>query len=233
MKYNVNKDTLFKAVDFCLQMVEQVHPAYYPELLEQVLVAKKNKQYDKLVDMFKDPLFFPMKPGQEPGEAELTARVNQEGIILTEKFYIRHLTSDGTSVITEKKVTCLPVEIRRAQQLSMKENITAESSDVRNISGQVTGSSKSGSFSAPQMATIIANSPNPNKSPILTELMSVASDDMNAKTQANDQIYNNGEYSLKDIKKESEGDRSSLVLMDGYYNLMGIQTDLLEPLPPK
>jgi len=130
---------------------------------------------------------------------------------------------NGKGVLSNKKLLILPLYVRANQQIALKEGKAAQESTLRNITGQVTGASKSGSLSDSEIATLIGNgSPN-----IIKEMLGPASHDLVAKREMKQSIIRTGDVSLKDLTDSPEN-KKSLRYMSEVLKAYGLDNDLVD-----
>ncbi|MGL5317003.1 MAG: hypothetical protein ACRC92_27335 [Peptostreptococcaceae bacterium] len=152
--------------------------------------------------------------------------VEAERIIMSEYYHVPFVMTDdkGVGVLTQKKHMAMPLYVRANQQKSFKEGKSSEDSTSRNLTGQVTGESKTGTFSDTEIVTTTLH----DGVNILKECLGPQSHDLVANSELKQAIARNGEVSLADLTNESEN-KGSLLYMNEMLKTMGFDTDLIEP----
>ena len=167
--------------------------------IEELLTTCEDR--DQLVEYLINILNFYAQPNRH-----VLRRVREsEQIINQEYVHLPHVNMrNGKGVLSNKKLLILPLYVRANQQIALKEGKAAQESTLRNITGQVTGASKSGSLSDSEIATLIGNgSPN-----IIKEMLGPASHDLVAKREMKQSIIRTGDVSLKDLTDSPENKKS-------------------------
>lgn len=186
--------------------------------IEELLTTCEDR--DQLVEYLINILNFYAQPNRH-----VLRRVREsEQIINQEYVHLPHVNiRNGKGVLSNKKLLILPLYVRANQQIAIKEGKAAQESTLRNITGQVTGASKSGSLSDSEIATLIGNgSPN-----IIKEMLGPASHDLVAKREMKQSIIRTGDVSLKDLTDSPEN-KKSLRYMSEVLKAYGLDNDLVD-----
>lgn len=186
--------------------------------IEELLTTCEDR--DQLVEYLINILNFYAQPNRH-----VLRRVREsEQIINQEYVHLPHVNmKNGKGVLSNKKLLILPLYVRANQQIALKEGKAAQESTLRNITGQVTGASKSGSLSDSEIATLIGNgSPN-----IIKEMLGPASHDLVAKREMKQSIIRTGDVSLKDLTDSPEN-KKSLRYMSEVLKAYGLDNDLVD-----
>lgn len=186
--------------------------------IEELLTTCEDR--DQLVEYLINILNFYAQPNRH-----VLRRVREsEQIINQEYVHLPHVSiRNGKGVLSNKKLLILPLYVRANQQIALKEGKAAQESTLRNITGQVTGASKSGSLSDSEIATLIGNgSPN-----IIKEMLGPASHDLVAKREMKQSIIRTGDVSLKDLTDSPEN-KKSLRYMSEVLKAYGLDNDLVD-----
>lgn len=186
--------------------------------IEELLTTCEDR--DQLVEYLINILNFYAQPNRH-----VLRRVREsEQIINQEYVHLPHVNiRNGKGVLSNKKLLILPLYVRANQQIALKEGKAAQESILRNITGQVTGASKSGSLSDSEIATLIGNgSPN-----IIKEMLGPASHDLVAKREMKQSIIRTGDVSLKDLTDSPEN-KKSLRYMSEVLKAYGLDNDLVD-----
>ena len=186
--------------------------------IEELLTTCEDS--DQLVEYLINILNFYAQPNRH-----VLRRVREsEQIINQEYVHLPHVNMrNGKGVLSNKKLLILPLYVRANQQIALKEGKAAQESTLRNITGQVTGASKSGSLSDSEICTLIGNgSPN-----IIKEMLGPASHDLVAKREMKQSIIRTGDVSLKDLTDSPEN-KKSLRYMSEVLKAYGLDNDLVD-----
>lgn len=186
--------------------------------IEELLTTCEDR--DQLVEYLINILNFYAQPNRH-----VLRKVREsEQIINQEYVHLPHVNMrNGKGVLSNKKLLILPLYVRANQQIALKEGKAAQESTLRNITGQVTGASKSGSLSDSEIATLIGNgSPN-----IIREMLGPASHDLVAKREMKQSIIRTGDVSLKDLTDSPEN-KKSLRYMSEVLKAYGLDNDLVD-----
>ena len=186
--------------------------------IEELLTTCEDR--DQLVEYLINILNFYAQPNRH-----VLRRVREsEQIINQEYVHLPHVNiRNGKGVLSNKKLLILPLYVRANQQIALKEGKAAQESTLRNITGQVTGASKSGSLSDSEICTLIGNgSPN-----IIKEMLGPASHDLVAKREMKQSIIRTGDVSLKDLTDSPEN-KKSLRYMSEVLKAYGLDNDLVD-----
>lgn len=186
--------------------------------IEELLTTCEDR--DQLVEYLINILNFYAQPNRH-----VLRRIREsEQIINQEYVHLPHVNMrNGKGVLSNKKLLILPLYVRANQQIALKEGKAAQESALRNITGQVTGASKSGSLSDSEIATLIGNgSPN-----IIKEMLGPASHDLVAKREMKQSIIRTGDVSLKDLTDSPEN-KKSLRYMSEVLKAYGLDNDLVD-----
>lgn len=186
--------------------------------IEELLTTCEDR--DQLVEYLINILNFYAQPNRH-----VLRRIREsEQIINQEYVHLPHVNMrNGKGVLSNKKLLILPLYVRANQQIALKEGKAAQESTLRNITGQVTGASKSGSLSDSEIATLIGNgSPN-----IIKEMLGPASHDLVAKREMKQSIIRTGDVSLKDLTDSPEN-KKSLRYMSEVLKAYGLDNDLVD-----
>lgn len=186
--------------------------------IEELLTTCEDR--DQLVEYLINILNFYAQPNRH-----VLRKVREsEQIINQEYVHLPHVNMrNGKGVLSNKKLLILPLYVRANQQIALKEGKAAQESTLRNITGQVTGASKSGSLSDSEIATLIGNgSPN-----IIKEMLGPASHDLVAKREMKQSIIRTGDVSLKDLTDSPEN-KKSLRYMSEVLKAYGLDNDLVD-----
>lgn len=186
--------------------------------IEELLTTCEDR--DQLVEYLINILNFYAQPNRHV----LRKIRESEQIINQEYVHLPHVNMrNGKGVLSNKKLLILPLYVRANQQIALKEGKAAQESTLRNITGQVTGASKSGSLSDSEIATLIGNgSPN-----IIKEMLGPASHDLVAKREMKQSIIRTGDVSLKDLIDSPEN-KKSLRYMSEVLKAYGLDNDLVD-----
>ena len=186
--------------------------------IEELLTTCEDR--DQLVEYLINILNFYAQPNRH-----VLRKVREsEQIINQEYVHLPHVNiRNGKGVLSNKKLLILPLYVRANQQIALKEGKAAQESTLRNITGQVTGASKSGSLSDSEICTLIGNgSPN-----IIKEMLGPASHDLVAKREMKQYIIRTGDVSLKDLTDSPEN-KKSLRYMSEVLKAYGLDNDLVD-----
>lgn len=186
--------------------------------IEELLTTCEDR--DQLVEYLINILNFYAQPNRH-----VLRRVREsEQIINQEYVHLPHVNiRNGKGVLSNKKLLILPLYVRANQQIALKEGKAAQESTLRNITGQVTGASKSGSLSDSEICTLIGNgSPN-----IIKEMLGPASHDLVAKREMKQSIIRTGDVSLNDLTDSPEN-KKSLRYMSEVLKAYGLDNDLVD-----
>lgn len=186
--------------------------------IEELLTTCEDR--DQLVEYLINILNFYAQPNRH-----VLRRIREsEQIINQEYVHLPHVNMrNGKGVLSNKKLLILPLYVRANQQIALKEGKAAQESTLRNITGQVTGASKSGSLSDSEICTLIGNgSPN-----IIKEMLGPASHDLVAKREMKQSIIRTGDVSLKDLTDSPEN-KKSLRYMSEVLKAYGLDNDLVD-----
>ena len=186
--------------------------------IEELLTTCEDR--DQLVEYLINILNFYAQPNRH-----ILRKVREsEGIINQEYIRLPHVNQkNGKGVLSNKKLLILPLYVRANQQIALKEGKAAQESNLRNITGQVTGASKSGRLSDSEICTLIGNgSPN-----IIKEMLGPASHDLVAKREMKQSIIRTGDVSLKDLTDSPEN-KKSLRYMSEVLKAYGLDNDLVD-----
>lgn len=186
--------------------------------IEELLTTCEDR--DQLVEYLINILNFYAQPNRH-----VLRRIREsEQIINQEYVHLPHVNMrNGKGVLSNKKLLILPLYVRANQQIALKEGKAAQESTLRNITGQVTGASKSGSLSDSEICTLIGNgSPN-----IIREMLGPASHDLVAKREMKQSIIRTGDVSLKDLTDSPEN-KKSLRYMSEVLKAYGLDNDLVD-----
>lgn len=186
--------------------------------IEELLTTCEDR--DQLVEYLINILNFYAQPNRH-----VLRKVREsEQIINQEYVHLPHVNMrNGKGVLSNKKLLILPLYVRANQQIALKEGKAAQESTLRNITGQVTGASKSGSLSDSEICTLIGNgSPN-----IIKEMLGPASHDLVAKREMKQSIIRTGDVSLKDLTDSPEN-KKSLRYMSEVLKAYGLDNDLVD-----
>lgn len=205
----------------------------YDTIGEKAKLAKEDflatlercKTEQEIINVLINPYtFYTNGPTTEPSSDDIDRVVKKERIIIDEVVGARWLSKDnkGNGVLTPYKLMILPLNVRRNQQIIMKEGKSAKTNDIRNASGQVTSDSRSGAFTDAEVNIAVGHS----AWPLQKELMGFASSDLVAKRVAAKEIMDKGKISLKDLPDESKN-KQTLIMLHHFYCSMGWDTDLI------
>lgn len=224
--FKLNPDTEF-ALSETLRVLNRLDPENATRI-EELLMSCESEQelIEKLIDPFTFCLYF--EPGTEPKGVKLGDIVKEEGIILTEYFHLphKHMNKEGVGVLSEKKLTAMPLYVRANQQIAVKEGKAAIESNTRNIAGQVTGkTAKAGSLTDSEIYTLIGN----GSDNIIREMLGPASHDMVAKREMKQSIIKTGDVSLNDLTDNKQNKRS-LRYMSAVMKAYDLDNDLVDQI---
>lgn len=218
MKYDKVKDEDIEfAVSETIRVFKMLNESEGARI-EELLTTCEDR--DQLVEYLINILNFYAQPNRH-----VLRRVREsEQIINQEYVHLPHVNMrNGKGVLSNKKLLILPLYVRANQQIALKEGKAAQESTLRNITGQVTGASKSGSLSDSEIATLIGNgSPN-----IIKEMLGPASHDLVAKREMKQSIIRTGDVSLKDLTDSPEN-KKSLRYMSEVLKAYGLDNDLVD-----
>lgn len=218
MKYNNVKDEDIEfAVSETIRVFKELDEAEGARI-EELLTSCEDR--DQLVEYLINILNFYAQPNRH-----VLRRIREsEEIINQEYVRLPHVNQkDGKGVLSNKKLLILPLYVRANQQIALKEGKAAQESNLRNITGQVTGASKSGSLSDSEICTLIGNgSPN-----IIREMLGPASHDLVAKREMKQSIIRTGDVSLNDLTDSPEN-KKSLRYMSEVLKAYGLDNDLVD-----
>jgi hypothetical protein len=218
MKYNNVKDEDIEfAVSETIRVFKELDEAEGARI-EELLTSCEDR--DQLVEYLINILNFYAQPNRHV----LRKIRESEEIINQEYVRLPHVNQkDGKGVLSNKKLLILPLYVRANQQIALKEGKAAQESNLRNITGQVTGASKSGSLSDSEICTLIGNgSPN-----IIREMLGPASHDLVAKREMKQSIIRTGDVSLNDLTDSPEN-KKSLRYMSEVLKAYGLDNDLVD-----
>lgn len=218
MKYNNVKDEDIEfAVSETIRVFKELDEAEGARI-EELLSSCEDR--DQLVEYLINILNFYAQPNRHV----LRKIRESEEIINQEYVRLPHVNQkDGKGVLSNKKLLILPLYVRANQQIALKEGKAAQESNLRNITGQVTGASKSGSLSDSEICTLIGNgSPN-----IIREMLGPASHDLVAKREMKQSIIRTGDVSLNDLTDSPEN-KKSLRYMSEVLKAYGLDNDLVD-----
>jgi len=218
MKYNNVKDEDIEfAVSETIRVFKELDEAEGARI-EELLTTCEDR--DQLVEYLINILNFYAQPNRHV----LRKIRESEEIINQEYVRLPHVNQkDGKGVLSNKKLLILPLYVRANQQIALKEGKAAQESNLRNITGQVTGASKSGSLSDSEICTLIGNgSPN-----IIREMLGPASHDLVAKREMKQSIIRTGDVSLNDLTDSPEN-KKSLRYMSEVLKAYGLDNDLVD-----
>jgi hypothetical protein len=218
MKYNNVKDEDIEfAVSETIRVFKELDEAEGARI-EELLTSCEDR--DQLVEYLINILNFYAQPNRH-----ILRKIREsEEIINQEYVRLPHVNQkDGKGVLSNKKLLILPLYVRANQQIALKEGKAAQESNLRNITGQVTGASKSGSLSDSEICTLIGNgSPN-----IIREMLGPASHDLVAKREMKQSIIRTGDVSLNDLTDSPEN-KKSLRYMSEVLKAYGLDNDLVD-----
>jgi hypothetical protein len=218
MKYNNVKDEDIEfAVSETIRVFKELDEAEGARI-EELLTSCEDR--DQLVEYLINILNFYAQPNRY-----ILRKIREsEEIINQEYVRLPHVNQkDGKGVLSNKKLLILPLYVRANQQIALKEGKAAQESNLRNITGQVTGASKSGSLSDSEICTLIGNgSPN-----IIREMLGPASHDLVAKREMKQSIIRTGDVSLNDLTDSPEN-KKSLRYMSEVLKAYGLDNDLVD-----
>ena len=218
MKYNNVKDEDIEfAVSETIRVFKELDEAEGARI-EELLTSCEDR--DQLVEYLINILNFYAQPNRHV----LRKIRESEEIINQEYVRLPHVNQkDGKGVLSNKKLLILPLYVRANQQIALKEGKAAQESNLRNITGQVTGASKSGSLSDSEICTLIGNgSPN-----IIREMLGPASHDLVAKREMKQSIIRTGDVSLNDLTDSPEN-KKSLRYLSEVLKAYGLDNDLVD-----
>lgn len=218
MKYNNLKDEDIEfAVSETIRVFKELDEAEGARI-EELLTSCEDR--DQLVEYLINILNFYAQPNRHV----LRKIRESEEIINQEYVRLPHVNQkNGKGVLSNKKLLILPLYVRANQQIALKEGKAAQESNLRNITGQVTGASKSGSLSDSEICTLIGNgSPN-----IIREMLGPASHDLVAKREMKQSIIRTGDVSLNDLTDSPEN-KKSLRYMSEVLKAYGLDNDLVD-----
>ena len=218
MKYNNVKDEDIEfAVSETIRVFKELDEAEGARI-EELLTSCEDR--DQLVEYLINILNFYAQPNRHV----LRKIRESEEIINQEYVRLPHVNQkNGKGVLSNKKLLILPLYVRANQQIALKEGKAAQESNLRNITGQVTGASKSGSLSDSEICTLIGNgSPN-----IIREMLGPASHDLVAKREMKQSIIRTGDVSLNDLTDSPEN-KKSLRYMSEVLKAYGLDNDLVD-----
>jgi len=182
----------------------------------------------RIIELLTKPLSIYMTTDTAPSLQDINNVIDKEEIIVDERFHMPFIMRDsnGNGVLSNKKFTCLPLNIRRNQQISLKEGTSAEDSITRNDSGQVTGDSRSGQCSDDEMMQLLVQ----GSTNALAELYSSGSSNLKAKEAVRRSIQETGSVSLNDINIDAKDD---MAILKSFHMLraLGIDTNILGTEP--
>ena len=218
MKYNNVKDEDIEfAVSETIRVFKELDEAEGARI-EELLTSCEDR--DQLVEYLINILNFYAQPNRH-----ILRKIREsEEIINQEYVRLPHVNQkNGKGVLSNKKLLILPLYVRANQQIALKEGKAAQESNLRNITGQVTGASKSGSLSDSEICTLIGNgSPN-----IIREMLGPASHDLVAKREMKQSIIRTGDVSLNDLTDSPEN-KKSLRYMSEVLKAYGLDNDLVD-----
>jgi len=211
-----------KAIDSTLEIVDMLSEENGHRIRDLLDDMKSEKE---IIEYLTTPPALYFNPGEEPKRAVLDAVVKKEQLILQERFHFPHksVNDKGVGVLSNKKFFCVPLYIRRNQQIAMKEGKSAEDSSFRDSSGQVTSHSRSGQFSDAEIAVAIGQ----GAYNVQRELLGPASSDLKAKEAMKQQILTTGKVNLDTLPNDPKNKRS-LMQLSHMLRAMGYDNDLVE-----
>lgn len=219
----LSKPELKQAVSETLKVFKMLSEDNYNRIKAEM---EDMKSESELEEYLINPLNIYMEPFNEIPKTVIDDVIKAEGIIITEKFHIPHVFKDenGVGILTNKAHVAFPLPVRANQQKSFKEGKSAKSSTQRNIANQVTGESKSGTFSDTEIVTTTVH----GGDDILKELLGPASHDLVAFNELKGEIIKTGEGKLSALTNDSKN-KGSLLYMDQILKAMGFDSDIIEP----
>lgn len=224
-KMNANEKVLL-AVDETVKLYTKLDEKNGNRVIEEIYELNT---IDDIISYLADPNTLPIpfyvNPGHEPKANLLTDIINKEKIWISEKVSFPHISknADGKGVLSNKTLTVLPLYVRPNQQIAVKEYKVAEDSMMRNVMGQASGASASGSLTDSElMVTIGQGADNVNR-----ELLGPSSHDAVSKKEKKQSISRTGSVSLEDLTDDSENKRS-LAYLSHTLRAYGVDTDLIE-----
>ncbi|MGL5719046.1 MAG: hypothetical protein ACRCX2_38955 [Paraclostridium sp.] len=118
----------------------------------------ENASENEILETLNTPLTIYTEPRKEPDTNVVRKLLKSENIIVEEHFTLpfQYINSEGKPTISRVKLLMLPIQARRLQQMSFKENKVALSKSTRNLTGQATGESRSGSLSDTEQLSLVA-----------------------------------------------------------------------------
>ena len=147
-------------------------------------------------------------------------------IPLFEYVALPHINGSKTEdvVVTPERVPVGFIHAKRLQQTALKKNTGSIHTDTRSaISGLVTGDDKNAVNSNVETYALTAT----NSKYALKELLGPRADAMTAKNELYANIQRDGYCSLEDLTKSQ--DKPTLNAIEAYFELMMLQTNLINP----
>lgn len=213
------------AIDFMLEDYDTMGKCAEKTKIDFLQTLEACKTEEEIIQILIQPYtFYTDGPNTEPKREDIQRVIDKEGIVVDEVVECRWIAKDskGRGVESPYPLLILPLNVRRNQQIIMKEGKSAKSDSTRNVSGQVTSSDRSGAFTDAEVAVTIGHS----AQALQKEFMGFASADPVAKRKAMEEIQNKGYVSLKDLPDESSN-KMTLLMLHHYYMTAGWDTDLI------
>ena len=163
----------------------------------------------------------------EPSSQDIEDALKILGVPKEEYVYFPHeADSDGAPVRTKNKVPVGYIFVRRLQQiLSKKNSYTADITKRNQITGQVTGDSKTARISDAESNALISMEANW----ALKEFLGARADNRNKKAGMYQLISRDGYFKLADLEgMDTVMDNVSLNTVDIFLTGAGLKTDLVE-----
>ena len=211
-----------KAINFALSIIKILDIENH----DRLKLLFENSSEEDVKRMLCNPLELYFTPKKEPSKQLMMSIIKKYKIILSEKFIMPSMQKNKNNKnipISNKTILCLPTYIRRNQQTHL-DSKSADNSNVRNMLGNVAGDSRKGSLNDTQIITLVTQ----GGYDITKELMSVGSNDLEAKREFKKKLQEEGHASLDGITNKSSNKRG-LIYMDRSLKVMGFDTDLISP----
>lgn len=154
--------------------------------------------------------------------AKIDKLVKSLNIVTQERLYLPY---KGEGIMSRSECMIIPVQMRRLQQITSKQNKSSFEVVQRDDMGQASGSDKTGRISDQEVNQLVGM----GLDKVLTEFMSPRSDNMAAKRQMNEQLSRNLSFELDSITTKAS-DKSTLKYVDALYKCMNIATDFIDSI---
>lgn len=191
-----------------------------------------DKEFDKyMTEFFNDPtrkgFYLEIEEFERDLNIQDVFKASEElNIPLFEYVALPHINGSAEEdvVVTPEKVPVGFIHAKRLQQTALKKNTGSIHTDTRSaISGLVTGDDKNAINSNVETYALTAT----NSKYALKELLGPRADSMTAKNEMYSNIQRDGYCSLDDLTQTQ--DKPTLNAIEAYFELMMLQTNLINP----